>query len=132
MARTEKKPRVKLNPDQDGLTGLGALLGGVDTSGMDPGPSTPSEGLRQKSELPTGRRLVIRKETAHRSGKAVVVIHGFDDAWSTEQVAELARTLFKGLACGGTHSEDQIEVQTSQPDRVRMFLQAKGFRVAGL
>lgn len=77
-------------------------------------------------------RVVLRRETAHRGGKCVIVVHDFASAVSTREIEELGRRLRNHCGCGGTTRERSIELQGDQPARVRAFLEGEGFRVAGV
>jgi translation initiation factor 1 len=103
------------------------------TSDSSPQPSAASEPEHRKSR----GRLVLRRETKHRGGKAVIVVSGFDaagvdDAALSSLAAELKRT----LGCGGTvdHGERgrEIVLQGNQAAEVARLLTAQGFRVAGV
>jgi translation initiation factor 1 len=77
-------------------------------------------------------RVVLRRETAHRGGKTVVVVYDFASSISLRQIEELARKLRSGCGCGGTTKERTIEIQGEQVAKIRALLEQEGFRVAGV
>ena len=77
-------------------------------------------------------RVVLRRETAHRGGKSVIVIHDFAPFISTQSIEDLARKLRSACGCGGTTRQRTIEIQGNQVDRIRSLLEQEGFRVAGV
>ena len=87
------------------------------------GGGTPT----QVTELDTGR-----KETAHRGGKAVIVVHDFPPSVTAPALEELAKQLRKSLGTGGTVRERTIEMQGDQSAKIRAFLESLGWQVAGV
>lgn len=77
-------------------------------------------------------RVVLRREKAERGGKTVVVVSGFADHFSIEEIAELAREARQSCGCGGTVREREIELQGDNAPKVRAFFEKKGFSVAGV
>lgn len=77
-------------------------------------------------------RVVLRRETAHRGGKTVIVIHEFASFISTQAIEDLARKLRQLCGCGGTTRERMIEVQGDHAAKIRSILEQEGFRVAGV
>ncbi|MFH1067924.1 MAG: translation initiation factor [bacterium] len=77
-------------------------------------------------------RVVLRRETAHRGGKTVVVVSAFAPEIHQNEIEKLARELRKHCGCGGAVKEREIEIQGDQPIRVREFLTTAGFQVAGV
>jgi len=77
-------------------------------------------------------RVVLRRETAHRGGKIVIVIHDFAPHISNQSIEDLARKLRSACGCGGTTRQRCIEIQGNQVDRIRSLLEQEGFRVAGV
>ena len=76
--------------------------------------------------------MVLRKETAHRGGKTVIVIHDFAPQINLRAIEELAKKLRNACGCGGTVKERTIEIQGNQPAKIRQLLEKEGFRVAGV
>ncbi len=77
-------------------------------------------------------RVVLRRETAHRNGKTVIVVHDFPPQTTGALIEELATKLKKACGCGGTIRDGTIEIQGDQPAKIRALLEAEGFRVAGV
>jgi len=81
-------------------------------------------------------RVVLRRETKHRGGKAVVVIDGFDRRIDDATLESLAKQLKSTLGCGGTleatNDTRQIVLQGDQPVKVAEFFRSAGFSVAGV
>jgi translation initiation factor 1 len=93
------------------------------------GDPEPAPSAKAKTAL---GRVVLRRETAHRGGKSVIVIHDFASFISTQSIEDLGRKLRSACGCGGTTRERTIELQGNQVDRIRSFLEQEGFRVAGI
>lgn len=97
-----------------------------------PEPHTPASS--QKSR----RRLVLRRETKHRGGKAVIVVSGFGQLRDFDEAATeaLAKRLKQKLGCGGTvegqGEKREIVLQGDRPAKVAELLRAEGFRVDGV
>jgi translation initiation factor 1 len=77
-------------------------------------------------------RVVLRRETAHRGGKSVIVIHDFASFISTQSIEDLGRKIRSACGCGGTTRQRTIEIQGNHVDRIRSLLEQEGFRVAGV
>ena len=71
------------------------------------------------------QRLRVRTDT-RRYGKAVTIVSGFDDG---VDVRELASTLKRTLACGGTVEDGEIVLQGDHAARVPDLLRERGFAV---
>jgi translation initiation factor 1 len=124
-----KKPRVDTNPAQ---AGLNQAFANLELANVSPDPEKKEDAVIPS---PAGRKLgrvVLRKETAHRAGKPVIVVYDFESHVSAAQIEEFARKLRTACGCGGTVKGRTIEIQGNQPARVREVLQAEGFRVAGV
>lgn len=103
-------------------------------SGEAPVPARAADEARAHPapQRPRGR-VVLRRETKHRGGKAVIVIGGldalgFDDA----ATSELAKACKRSLACGGTVDGHEIVLQGDRAAEVAELLEHMGFRVAGV
>jgi translation initiation factor 1 len=108
----------------------------VATSTAAHAPAPPIEPVTRAPTKKTRGRLVLRRETKHRGGKAVVVVAGFaalreidDDA-----LAALAKELKRTLGCGGTVEDAtrEIVLQGDHPAKVAELLRSQGFRVDGV
>ena len=128
--RPEKQNRVELNPQQQGLAGLGQILSGLD---LGPLPPAPTKAIPVEPPKPKKLgRIVLRRETAHRGGRTVIVIHDFPPALTKHELEDLARDLRHAVGTGGTLRERTIEMQGDQPAKIRAFLEKLGFQVAGV
>ena len=72
------------------------------------------------------QRLSVRVET-RRYGKPMTIVEGFDA--SAVDLSDLASTLKRNLAVGGTVTEERIELQGKHGDRLREVLRDEGFVV---
>jgi translation initiation factor 1 (eIF-1/SUI1) len=109
----------------------------------EPAPSA-FESAAASSREPSGEsqksrgRLVLRRETKRRGGKAVVVVAGLraHAHLAESEIAAIAQQLKQQLGCGGTvervSGDTEIVVQGDQPARVAELLRARGFRVDGV
>ena len=127
---TEKQNRVEVNPQQHGLAGLGQALSGLDLGPLPPPPAEPAAGETLKPRK-LGR-VVLRRETAHRGGRTVIVIHDFPPAMTKAALEDLARDLRHAVGTGGTLRDRTIEMQGDQAAKIRAFLEKLGFQVAGV
>ncbi len=128
--RPEKQNRIPVNPQQQGLAGLGKALSDLDLGALPPAPANPvgSEPAKPKKL----GRVVLRRETAHRGGRTVIVIHDFPTSLTKGALDDLARDLRHAIGTGGTVRERTIEMQGDQPGKIRAFLERAGFQVAGV
>lgn len=127
----EKSKRVELNPSQQGLAGLANVLAGFDTSSLPSGPSQPPPSPEPPKTKRHGR-VILRRETAHRGGRTVIVVHDFPPSMPQSALEQLAKDLRHAIGTGGTVSERTIEIQGDQPGKVRTFLEKLGYQVAGV
>jgi len=129
MAKKNSATKVDTSAQSSALANPFATLS---SEGLPAGP----EVLASKSELtPVSSkkgRVVLRRETAQRGGKVVVVAGDFEEQIPDEEIEELARELRKACGCGGTVREREIEIQGDQPAKICAFLLEAGFRVAGV
>lgn len=115
--------------------GLFNAFSALTLDGLPPGPPAPEVALEPSAPASSGRRpgrVVLRRETAHRNGKCVVVLDGFDESLDDAFLNALARRLRAACGCGGALKGRTIEIQGDQAQRVRELLGAEGFRVAGV
>jgi translation initiation factor 1 len=127
-----KKPKLDLSPTGAGLNNPFAAL---DAAGLPAGPAQLATPTLDPASVPKPSkfgRVVLRRETAHRGGKTVIVIHEFAPNISLKYIESLAGKLKSACACGGTARERIIEIQGDQPARIRALLEQEGFQVAGV
>lgn len=109
------KSRVPVSGPQQALQ---SPFAGLELPGL---PEGPAEEKASPKKIPVGK-LVFRKEKAHRSGKTVVVVSGFDIAFPDAEIEELARRLRKQCGCGGTVRDREIELQGDELERFRALV----------
>jgi translation initiation factor 1 len=93
--------------------------------------SPPLPAPPPKADVPRSR-VVLRRETAHRGGKSVIVIHDFASFISNQSIEDLGRRLRSACGCGGTIRQRTIEIQGNHVGRIRSLLEEEGYRVAGV
>jgi translation initiation factor 1 len=116
-----------------GAPELNRPFAGLQIAGLPPGPepAAPSA-VQPAARKPKHGRVVLRRETAHRGGKVVIVIDDFAPNISLASIEELGRRLRNTCGCGGTIRQRSIELQGNQAAKIRSFLQEEGFQVAGI
>lgn len=82
-----------------------------------------------KDAVPERPVAKLRMEKKGRGGKTVTVIFGLPN--NTEFLKNLCTELKKACGVGGSTTEEGVELQGEQRDRVRPFLERKGFIVKG-
>ena len=125
------KKRIPLNGPQ---TGLNSAFAGLQLEGLPEGPREPEKGVLAEAAnvlTPKPGRVVLRRLSAHRGGKTVLLVDGFGPQHSGDAIEALGRRLRTQLGCGGTFRERAIEIQGDQPARLRALLEGEGFQVAG-
>ncbi len=134
--RPEKQKRIATDPQQQGLAGLGQALSGIDLGPLPAAPARPTSDPTPVSANPDKPkklgRVVLRRETAQRGGRTVIVIHDFPAALTNGALDDLARDLRRAIGTGGTVCERTIEMQGDQPAKIRAFLEKRGYQVAGV
>jgi translation initiation factor 1 len=114
---TDAAPELRTNPFA--ALDLGPLREASDTP-------TPAQSAPKKE--PT-ERLLLRRSTAHRGGKTVLVLEGFSPAWNAAKLENLLRELKASLGCGGQLNGRTLEIQGDQPDRLQPLLESRGFSI---
>ena len=95
----------------------------------------PSDDCRCSSRFardePVPAKLIakLRIEKSGRGGKTVTVVFALPR--NTEFLKNLAQELKRVCGTGGTASDDGVELQGDQRERVRVHLQQKGYTVKG-
>jgi translation initiation factor 1 len=104
----------------------------LELSGLPPGPETVEAPLPE--EKPAGKRgrVVLRRETAGRGGKTVVVVSDFDPLFSEADLDGFLGGLKKACGTGGTRRGRELEIQGDLPAKVAAYFEKEGFRVAGV
>jgi translation initiation factor 1 len=126
--RPEPKKKIPTNAPQSGMNAAFAKLEMNDLpEGSKQAPA--KEGPASIWKL---GRVVLRKETAHRGGKAVIVVHDFASHLPVSVIETIAKKLRQQCGCGGTVKGRTIEMQGDQAGRIRAALEKEGFQVAGI
>src|SRR5947208_7965949 len=94
-------------------------------------PATPAPPPEPGKPSKLGR-VVLRRETAHRGGKTVIVIHDFATHLPLSVIETIAKKVRSACGCGGTVKDRRIEIQGDQPAKIRAVLEAEGFQVGGV
>ena len=131
------RPNKTKIPTQPAGGGLFQAFAGLEISGLpeaSPDAAKPAATEAASAAKPASKlgRVVLRRETAHRGGKCVIVVDGFEPSLSDEYLAALAKKLRAACGAGGTVAGRTLELQGDQPARIREILTAEGFRVAGV
>lgn len=84
---------------------------------------------RANASVPDRVIAKLRLETKGRGGKGVTVV--FNLPPNAEFLKTLCQELKRSCGVGGTVSEDTVELQGDQRERLRPMLLAKGFLVKG-
>lgn len=83
--------------------------------------------LTPLDEIARESQVITIDMDKRRYGKFVTIISGFDP--HAEDIKELAKTLKKKTATGGTVKGEKIELQGDQRERVKKVLEDLGFKV---
>ncbi len=90
----------------------------------EPAVKAPAE------EVPAKRpQILLRRETAHRGGKIVLVVERLPTHLAPEQLAALLRRLKASLGCGGILRGRALEIQGGQAGKLAAQLQREGYEV---
>ena len=130
MSRPNK---TKISTEAQSGGGLFAAFAGLEISGLAEEPRETPAPQPDKAPAASPRlgRVVLRRETAHRGGKCVVVVEGFEATLDQAFIEALGKRLRAACGCGGAVKGRTLELQGEQAGRVRQWLAAEGFRVAG-
>ena len=121
----EKKQRIATDAAPELRTNPFATL---DLGPLREAPDTPTPAESAPKKEPT-ERLLLRRSTAHRGGKTVLVLEGFSAPWNESKLEDLLRELKASLGCGGQLNGRTLEVQGDQPDRLQPLLESRGFLI---
>lgn len=133
MRRTErvkKKPkqRIETNTSAAPFTRLAPALENMNVPVAENERPPPSS---RESVWKMGR-VLLRRETAHRGGKTVVVVYDFASHLPLSVIEKVAKKLRAACSTGGTVKDRTIEIQGDQVAKVRATLEAEGFIVGGV
>lgn len=130
--RPDPKKRIDTNPSQAPLAGMGSAFSGLNVPDLPAGPDIPAPDPSAPQTVWKMGRVVLRRETAHRGGKTVIVIHDFATHLPVSVIETIAKKVRSACGCGGTVKGRTIEIQGDQPAKIRTVLEAEGFQVAGV
>ncbi|HEY0792915.1 MAG TPA: translation initiation factor [Chthoniobacterales bacterium] len=129
--RPAPKKRVETDPSQAPIGKLGDALNVAPLPELRASSAEPFQTPAAVNPGWKPGRVVIRRETAHRGGKTVTVVEDFATHLPISFILNLAKRLKAACGGGGTAKARRIEIQGDQISRVREFLAAEGFQVAG-
>lgn len=126
--KRKPKTRVETNPIAVPLT---TLAGAFPVANP---PAHTSEAEKPSPAEPVWKmgRVLLRRETAHRGGKTVVVVYDFATHLPISVIEKVAKKLRTACNTGGTVKDRIIEIQGDQVAKVRSTLEAEGFVVGGV
>lgn len=92
-----------------------------------------SQGRRSTNSKPSVPaklgKVHLRIEKSGRHGKTVTIVEGPGiTALSTDQRADLLKSLKQKFACGGSEVDEKLELQGDDRERVRFFLTLLGYQ----
>lgn len=126
MAR-EKKQRIATDA---GPAAFANPFAALEIQGREPRPEDTSfPPVTQNPAPPTKERLLLRRSTAHRAGKTVLILEGFTPAFSAKDLADLLHSLKTNLGCGGKIENRALELQGELADRLIPLLVSRGFTI---
>ncbi len=127
----EEKKRLDTNAAQSPRAGLNAAFAGIDLAGLPAGPEPAPVAIRPQAVWKMGR-VVLRRETARRGGKTVIVIHDFATHLPVSVIETVAKKVRTVCGCGGAVKGRTVEIQGDQPAKIRAVLETEGFEVVGV
>jgi translation initiation factor 1 len=122
----EKKQRIATDAAPELRTNPFAAL---DLGTLRDAPSQPILPPQAAPKKEPTERLLLRRSTAHRGGKTVLVLEGFSPAWSAAKLDDLLHELKISLGCGGKTENRTLELQGEIADRLIPLLEARGFAI---
>src|SRR5260221_13844568 len=127
--RANPKTRIVTDASTNPLTKLADAFPEMD---LPEGSDRPHSTDQTTAPLWKLGRVVLRRETAHRGGKTVVVVGQFATHLPLSVIENVAKKIRMSCGCGGSVQGRTIEIQGDQPTRVRAVLQRAGFKVGGI
>jgi translation initiation factor 1 len=124
---TDAAPELRTNP----FAALEIQGRELASPGRDTRPACPPTSKRPgEPPGPTVKeKLLLRRSTAHRGGKTVLVLEGFSPAWSAPKLEALLHELKTSLGCGGKIESRTLELQGELADRLIPLLESRSFTV---
>ncbi len=130
--RPPPKKRIDTQAAVSAQPGLNSAFSQLNLGGLPPGPETPPPAPATPQRPARMGRVVLRRETAHRGGKTVIVLDGFSDHLSEEFLTALGKKLRAACGSGGTQRDRVLEIQGEHAPKIRELLAEEGFQVAGV
>jgi len=131
--RPEPRKRIDTSAPQAPIAGLGAAFANIDLPSLPEGSApAPAPAKDSPQQIWKMGRAVLRRETAHRGGKTVIVVHDFATHLPLSVIETIAKKIRSACGCGGTVKDRTIEIQGDQPAKIRDVLEREGFQVAGV
>jgi translation initiation factor 1 len=127
----EPKKRLQTDAAERSRAGLNPAFAKLSVQNLRQEPPGREE---QTPPLTTWKmgRVILRRSTAKRAGKTVIVVYDFATHLPLSVIDTVAKNLRAGCGCGGTVRDRTIEVQGDQPAKIRALLEGEGFEVAGV
>ena len=124
---TDAAPELRTNP----FAALEIQGRELASPGSDTRPACPPPSKRPgESPGPTVKeKLLLRRSTAHRGGKTVLILEGFSPRWSTAKLESLLHELKTSLGCGGKLESRTLELQGELTERLLPLLEFRGFAI---
>jgi translation initiation factor 1 len=123
------KKRIETNASSTRLTRLEHAFPEMD---LPKSSSQTCSDEQSEAQLWKLGRVVLRRETAHRGGKTVIVVDQFATHLPISIIETVAKKIRISCGCGGAVRGRTIEIQGDQPARVRAVLEREGFKVGGV
>jgi translation initiation factor 1 (eIF-1/SUI1) len=121
----DKKQRIPIEASPELRTNPFAAL---DLGPLRAAPAEPTPAQIAPKKEPK-EKLLLRRSTAHRAGKTVLILEGFSPAWSTSKLESLLQELKSTLGCGGKIEARHLELQGELADRLLPLLEARNFTI---
>jgi len=121
----DKKQRIPIEASPELRTNPFAAL---DLGPLRAAPVEQSTAQTTPQKKPK-ERLLLRRSTAHRAGKTVLILEGFSPVWSAVQLEDLLHELKATLGCGGKIKDRHLELQGELTDRLLPLLEARNFTI---
>jgi len=114
---TDAAPELRSNP-----------FAALDLGPLREAPAEPATAQIPPKKEPK-EKLLLRRSTAHRAGKTVLILEGFSPAWTTSKLESLLHKLKSTLGCGGKIENRTLELQGELTDRLLPLLEARNFTI---
>jgi translation initiation factor 1 len=127
----KKKPKQRIETNATAAP-LAELTPALQNLNLPPAENVSAPPPRVDEPVWKMGRVLLRRETAHRSGKTVVVVYDFATHLPASIIEKVAKKLRAACSTGGTVKDRTIEIQGDQVAKVRAALEAEGFIVGGV